>query len=458
IYNTPVGITWNNSTDADGDSIKYIIELSTNNGSTWSVLTDTPTASPFGWVPAAEQISNQCFIRIKSTDTFSVSSSSQSQVFTISSGNESPNLPSALAQYTSVGGTWATGDWKSYQQIRATFTLTDPDGSDQVRFNIQFSTLSNFSYNHISATSAFMAQGATNYLTTLLPDGTWYWRVRCGDNSAASNDWNYSYSSMTVVSNRHFGIDVSSPVLSAPTLARAHIMGIGVDVSWSVAVDTYSGVANYKIYRATYNFSSTSGPNVTLLGTLTNATTHQDSSGLSANTTYFYAMTAVDNAGNTSLKTSNTEIRTARISIDGNASDWATAVESPWVNESTTTLVSTGGKTPYYEWSWRDKAWERRTDSSQNSSNFDLRFFRVAADEEYIYFYTKSDNLTDKNYYHFAVAIDTGGTTGLDWLGDDSNSNTNGGAAMGLGDEYVSSIKAAALVAFRYISSAGTDF
>lgn len=459
IINSPINITWNNSTDADSDAIKYIIELSTNNGSTWEILTSTPTASPYGWTPATERVSNQCYVRIKSTDTFSVSSSSQSQVFTISSGNESPNLPSLLSQFTSFGGAWAAGDWKSYQQIRTTFTLTDPDGADQVRFNIQFSTFSNFSYNHISATSAFMAQGATNYLTPLLPDGTWYWRVRCGDNSAASNDWNYSYSSMTVVNNRHFGVDVSSPIPSAPTLSRSHIMGIGADISWSVAVDTYSSVANYKIYRATYNFSSTGVPNVTLLGTLTNATTHQDTSGLSANTTYFYCLTAADNAGNTSLKTSNTEIRTARISIDGSASDWATSVESPWVNESTTTLVSAGGNTPYYEWSWRDKSWEQRTDSVQDDRNFDLRFFRVAADEEYIYFYTKSDNLTDKDFYHFAVAIDTGGVTGLNWLGDDSNANTNGGAAMGLGDEYGGgAMKAAALVAFRYISSAGTDF
>lgn len=459
IINSPINITWNDSTDADSDAIKYIIELSTDNGSTWSVLTDTPTASPYAWVPSTERVSNQCFVRIKSTDTFSVSSSSQSQVFTISTGNESSNPPSALSQYTSVGGAWAAGDWKSYQQIRTTFTLTDPDGANQVRFNIQFSTFSNFSYNHISATSTFMSQGATNYLTALLPDGTWYWRVRCGDDSAASNDWNYSYSSMTVVNNMHFGVDVSSPIPSAPTVTRSHIMGIGADISWSVAVDTYSGVANYKIYRATYSFASTSAANVTLVATLVNATTHQDSSGLSANTTYFYALTAADNAGNTSLKTSNTEIRTARISIDGSASDWATATEAPWVNESTTTLVSVGGNTPYYEWSWRDKAWEQRTDSVQDDRNFDLRNFRVAADEEYIYFYTKHDNITDKDFYHFAIAVDTGGATGLSWLGDDSNANTNGGAAMGLGDEYGgSSMKAAALVAFRYISSAGTDF
>ncbi len=459
MINNPVNISWNNSIDADGDSIKYIVELSTNNGLTWSVLTDTPTASPYGWVPTEGQASNQCFMRIRSSDTFSVSASSQSQVFIISSGNEPPNPPPALAQFGPAWQSWPVGEWKNFQQIRATFTLTDPNGANQVRFNIQFSTAPDFSYNFVSATSAFMSQGTTNYLTALLPDGTWYWRVRCGDDSGASNDWG-TYSSMTVVNNRHFGVDNSSPTLpAAPTLSRAHIMSAGLDISWSVAVDTYSGVANYKIYRATYNFASVTGPNVTLVDTISHPTTTKQDSGLSPNTTYFYCLTATDNVGNTSIKTANAEIRTARVAIDGDASDWATATDAPRVGESTTTLVSVGGKTPYYEWIWRDKAGEQRTNSPRDSRNFDLRSFRVTADEEYIYFYTRSDNLTDKDFYHFCVAIDTGGATGLNWLGDDSNSNTNNGAAMGLGNEYGGgAIRAAAILAFRFISPAGTDF
>jgi len=429
IYNTSVNITWNNSTDADGDALKYIIELSTDNGTTWSVLTDTPTASPYGWVPTIEQISNQCFIRIRSTDTYSVSSSSQSQIFTISSGNESPNTPSALAQFTTSGAAWSTGDWKNYQQIVTTFTLTDPDSSDQVRFNIQFSTYPDFSYNFISATSAFTSQGATNYITPLLPEGTWYWRVRCGDNSGASNDWNYSYSSITVVNDRHFGIDISAPIISSPTLSRSNIADIGVDLLWSVGIDTYSGVNYYSIYRATYDFTSTSGTNVTFVGNLTNATTHQDTSGLSANTTYFYRLTATDNAGNTSSLSASAQIRTARIKIDGTFTDWSVSATPTIDNSATVTSVTTKGA-KFNEWIWKDKLWERRSDPGADLGNYDLAALHITADEEYIYFYVRYQDITDKNKVYFAIAIDTDtvDNRGLDWIGDDSATKLSGGA------------------------------
>ena len=249
----------------------------------------------------------------------------------------------------------------------------------------------------------------------------------------------------------------AAPDPITPTLSRADEMGAKIYVTWAAQ----GGMDGYKIYRSSVsaitngNRGDASHP---LDGTATpSAAESYTTSALLPNTTYWFAVCAYKDAVEGDVG-SAVAIRTARISIDGSASDWATSVESPWVNESTTTLASGSGTVPYYEWSWRDKAWEQRTDSAQDDRNFDLRNFRVAADEEYIYFYTKYDNITDKDFYHFAVAIDTGGATGLNWLGDDSNSDTNGGTAMGLGGEYVGALKAAAILAFRYISTAGTDF
>jgi len=340
---------------------------------------------------------------------------------------EAPNPPSGLAQYGPTWQAWSTGDWKNYQQIRTTFTLSDANGSSTLQFNIHFSTYPDFSYLYINSTQPATAtlpnNQATNYITTLLPEGTWYWRVKCINNGGASS----SYSSMTVVNSKHFGIDISAPIISSPTLSRSHISDIGVDLSWAVGIDTYSGVNYYTIYRATYNFNSTSGPNVTLVATLTNATTHQDASGLSPNTTYFYALTATDNAGNTSSLTTRASIRTARVKIDGSYTDWNVA-GTPTIDNSATVVSITDKGAAYNEWIWKDKWWERRTDPTTDLGNFDLAALHISADEEYVYFYIRYEDVTDKNKVYFAIAVDTnivdGSSAGMNWIGDDSEGSS----------------------------------
>jgi chitodextrinase len=67
-----------------------------------------------------------------------------------------------------------------------------------------------------------------------------------------------------------------------------------VTLTW--APSTASDLAGYKIYRST-----TSGVYGTALATVPAGTVTYQATGLSANTTYFFVITAYDSAGNESL-------------------------------------------------------------------------------------------------------------------------------------------------------------
>ena len=75
--------------------------------------------------------------------------------------------------------------------------------------------------------------------------------------------------------------------VSAPTTSSATL-------TWAPSTD--SNLAGYKIYRST-----TSGVYGTALATVPAGTVTYQETGLSANTTYFFVITAYDSAGNESL-------------------------------------------------------------------------------------------------------------------------------------------------------------
>ncbi|MFH0947605.1 MAG: fibronectin type III domain-containing protein [Elusimicrobiota bacterium] len=129
-----------------------------------------------------------------------------------------PNTPANLAQYV---GNWIDLTFSSktnYNIIRATFTQSDPAAENTLRYTIEFSTHQTFSYKYITYTSPLLTQGATNYVTSLLPDGTWYWRVWTTNN--------YGYTSSISTANDGdiaFIIDTVSPPVNEPPNAPSNL-------------------------------------------------------------------------------------------------------------------------------------------------------------------------------------------------------------------------------------------
>ncbi len=137
-------------------------------------------------------------------------------------GENAPTTPSSLGPSSVVNGGWI-----STNQPTLTFTLTDPDVLDTLRYDIQIASSSDFSDIVVDYTSALGAQGPATFTVgqaagsgtyTLgssgqtLADSTsgYYWRVRAIDNVGAVSSYSTANSGGVA-----FKIDTTPPASSS---------------------------------------------------------------------------------------------------------------------------------------------------------------------------------------------------------------------------------------------------
>ncbi len=210
-----------------------------------------------------------------------------------------PYPPSNLTQYDPNGSTIPWGSWTNYQTVRTSFTLSDYNPTDTLQFRIQFSTDSNFSYSYLDSTlpaSATLVPGTTNYLATLLAEGTWYWRVQAIDNRNGIG--NYAYGNGASYA---FGIDTTPP--SGVGFSFLNVQSANSIISSGTATDNLSGLASpaYTISRSSENFT---WPSDLEVGWVSSHTW----TNLIPNTTYWFRIKARDNVGNQSVWSSTTSV------------------------------------------------------------------------------------------------------------------------------------------------------
>jgi chitodextrinase len=112
-----------------------------------------------------------------------------------------------------------------------------------------------------------------------------------------------------------------------------------INLSWTASTDSSSGIRGYKVYRSN-----------TQIATVT--TTSFSNTGLSANTTYQYAVAAYDRAGNTSSKSSSVSATTLSNSTDTTPPSapeglTATAISSSAINLTWTAATDDVGVKGY---------------------------------------------------------------------------------------------------------------
>jgi hypothetical protein len=113
--------------------------------------------------------------------------------------NQSPNVPFSFAPTALVNGS-ATGTGTP----TFTFSITDPDVSDTVKYRIQIDDSSDFSSPVVDYTSALVAQGSSSFQVgqaqgsgtysvgtngQSLSSGSYYWRVKTIDASSAESSY-----------------------------------------------------------------------------------------------------------------------------------------------------------------------------------------------------------------------------------------------------------------------------
>ncbi|MEW6039988.1 MAG: alpha-amylase family glycosyl hydrolase [Elusimicrobiota bacterium] len=226
-----------------------------------------------------------------------------------------PYAPSSLTQFAgSPEVTLNTGSWTNDVTLKLQFSQSDMNTGDKLRFILDLSTYSDFSFIYLSSTSAFVPQGTTNYVTTPLPDSvSWYWQVRSQDDSTNNYLSPYSTAASGGVA---FRIDTKVPSAISSLTALAGSLESGVTLRWTSPGDdgTYGDIGSgiYRIKAATYSIqtvdydSITNNPPYTYqveVGTTSvsplSVQTYQVT-GLNPGTTYYFAIKFIDKAGNIS--------------------------------------------------------------------------------------------------------------------------------------------------------------
>jgi len=130
--------------------------------------------------------------------------------------NQNPNSPSSLGPSSLVNGSFGTDNTPTL-----TFTLSDPDDSEQIKYQIQIDDNSNFSSVTVDYTSALGSEGSASFTvgqaagsgsyTTgsegqTLSDGSYYWRVKAIDDDNAESTYTTANSG-----NIAFKVDTTGP-------------------------------------------------------------------------------------------------------------------------------------------------------------------------------------------------------------------------------------------------------
>ncbi|GHV80194.1 hypothetical protein AGMMS49944_19850 [Spirochaetia bacterium] len=175
---------------------------------------------------------------------------------------------------------WFQGTGKTGLAAPTGLSVSAQSSSDMaISWNLVSGAESYKIYRSGSASGTFIEIGTgsiTAHNDTGLAEGTTYWYKV----SAVSSDGTEGYQSPAVS-----GTTLSMPTIPAGVSAAA-ASSSGITVSWSIV----SGAVSYKIYR-----SNSSSEIFTIVGT--SDTTSYSDTGLTANTTYYYTVSANNSVG-----------------------------------------------------------------------------------------------------------------------------------------------------------------
>jgi hypothetical protein len=197
-------ITWSPATDAETvqSSLKYHVQLSTNNGSTWKdivALTNAGVTS-YGYDFTNEPETSTAKIRIRAYDGFNYGTWDESNgVFSIAH-NTAPTSPTNLvpSSETVARGVGQRFSWQH----------NDPNGTDpQSKFDLEWRIQGNSTWNVVTQTTT---NSYYDMVANTLPIGTIEWRVRTYDQGGLVSP----YSTISVIT---VGESPGLPIITSPS-------------------------------------------------------------------------------------------------------------------------------------------------------------------------------------------------------------------------------------------------
>lgn len=196
-WNAQHTIEWGASTDAEGNSLTYQIQISTDNGATWNNVVASTTGTTYAYDFSTTPETSIALIRIRAYDGTSYSAWDQSDgVFAINHNNI-PESPDNL----SPSGT--SIDRSVIQRL--SWNHNDQDG--QTKADVQWRLQGNATWNDITVNSS---NQYVDVNSNTFPAGAIEWRVRTYDTYGAVSP----YSIVTVFTAAN---PSNAPTITAPT-------------------------------------------------------------------------------------------------------------------------------------------------------------------------------------------------------------------------------------------------
>lgn len=258
--NTLGTITWAASTDPDGDAVQYFVELSRDNGATWTRIANNVTTNSLSYDftnVAATTTAKVQVLAGQNPDVGAYSAWVQSAAFTVQH-NQAPTAPTNLAP---AGG--VTVDRTQAQTL--TWTFNDPDAGDaQSAYRVEYRLVGAASFTDTGFVTSSLRQHT--FAAGALAAGNYEWRVTTKDSQGVTSP--VSGSAFFTAASPPAG-----PTITAP--ANGATVGQVGSVAWS-----YPTQASFQVRRV-----------ADAAGSPDTATVYSDSGTVTSTTVRDYALT-----------------------------------------------------------------------------------------------------------------------------------------------------------------------
>jgi hypothetical protein len=186
------------------------------------------------------------------SDSSPIDIASKNVAITTLAANLYPNVPSSLGPTNYINASWHSSSAPTFS-----FSLSDPDVGNTVKYQLQVDDTMNFSSPVIDYTSALSAQGAKIFTVgqaagsgsyavgssgQTLPDRQYYWRVKTIDNVAAASSYVAANSG-----NIAFRIDTGAPNTPPTPSTTALTSDTTPTWSWGAIDDQMSGFGTLQL-------------------------------------------------------------------------------------------------------------------------------------------------------------------------------------------------------------------
>ena len=257
-----IDLTW---TDNSSNETGFIVERSTSSGGTYTSIAtlglNVTTYSNTGLSASTTYYYRVCATNSAGNSTYSNTASAATPAPPVTK----PTAPTGLSASA-----------VSTSQINLTWTDTS---SNETGFIVERSASSGGTY----ASIATLGSNVTTYSNTGLSASTTYYYRVCATNSAGNSAYSNTASAAT--------LDLPSVIPAAPAgLSAVSASSSQINLTWT---DNSSDETGFTVQRA----ATADGVFATIAALGSNATSYRNT-GLSASTTYYYRVCAVNSAGN----------------------------------------------------------------------------------------------------------------------------------------------------------------